>query len=454
LITIAVPIEQIFSAKGPLKAALQIDSEENFRAFLQGKTFFPFWKELYFDYVLPEQQAAQREKRSRTRGPALKDVQIVLMHGEKGGAMKYSAMAPNKENWTASDHLARFLYLVRFMNTKNRDGIFYGKNIAESKMDALVWSLQMLLVKEHQPSRINRAGGGVALVGKLTDESSIPDTFTGSPAKRQHKGTASGEVKKAKSSTPHTPARRGKTAAKETPRSDDESHPDLANDDGDNEDIEQTVESTPKAWTQEVLTPKRRLKLTRSSDVQDLNDPYWKDRLVRRALFKAKRAEVEKDSDEHVESGSDTSNGDAEDLKELNIFDEAQYLDADSINWQHEMDSEEPSALIIPTEASIKSFQKQQSWFDNVLYQRENHAEACKHLDIPNPDIPRMKGMRPSVVLKFWQAVAIYALLLFEAKHHLRGAIIGDVVGLGKTWVVIGYLLAVCKTRDNLPPCG
>ena len=48
-----------------------------------------------------------------------------------------------------------------------------------------------------------------------------------------------------------------------------------------------------------------------------------------------------------------------------------------------------------------------------------------------------------SAQFQFWQVVAVKAILDFMKDDHIRGCILADVVGLGKTWVVVGYMLWV-----------
>src|SRR5436190_19849208 len=96
-------------------------------------------------------------------------------------------------------------------------------------------------------------------------------------------------------------------------------------------------------------------------------------------------------------------------------------------------DSAAPSLLMIPTQEAVDKFHEQQKELDNIRYQRENHLEACKELGIPNPDVPRIPGMRPSIKLMGWQPVAVNAIKDFRVKRGLRGALLSDAVGLGKT---------------------
>ena len=92
---------------------------------------------------------------------------------------------------------------------------------------------------------------------------------------------------------------------------------------------------------------------------------------------------------------------------------------------------------------SAKQFDEQQKWFDNILYQREDHKQACRNLRIASSKVPRVPGMHRSTRLQGWQPVAVNAIDQLRKQGKARGCIIADVVGVGKTWVVIAYLLRV-----------
>ncbi|KAL3453853.1 hypothetical protein BJX65DRAFT_78800 [Aspergillus insuetus] len=82
-------------------------------------------------------------------------------------------------------------------------------------------------------------------------------------------------------------------------------------------------------------------------------------------------------------------------------------------------------------------------WLDNVDFQRDNHVEACHALGITNPERPKIRGMNPSATLKPWQPVAIHAITQFMQNPMLKGCILADGVGVGKTWETIGLILHV-----------
>ncbi|KAI9931086.1 hypothetical protein MW887_010743 [Aspergillus wentii] len=51
--------------------------------------------------------------------------------------------------------------------------------------------------------------------------------------------------------------------------------------------------------------------------------------------------------------------------------------------------------------------------------------------------------MNCPTLLKFWQPVAIAAIIEIRDKTYLSGAVLGDPVGLGKTWEAVGVILHV-----------
>ncbi|OJD22328.1 hypothetical protein ACJ73_06325 [Blastomyces percursus] len=84
---------------------------------------------------------------------------------------------------------------------------------------------------------------------------------------------------------------------------------------------------------------------------------------------------------------------------------------------------------------SIAKFYKIQTFLDNPVYQPQDNERACRELQIPNPKLPRVKGMRCHLSLKFWQPVAVQAIRDFGASKNVKGCIESDVMRLGKTWV-------------------
>lgn len=91
------------------------------------------------------------------------------------------------------------------------------------------------------------------------------------------------------------------------------------------------------------------------------------------------------------------------------------------------------------TEEDQREFERQEEWLDNVEYQREDAAKSCELLQIPwrgEDTVYRMPGIPISAQLRFWQPVAIKAMIGFQADRRIRACVLGGIMGLGKTWRV------------------
>lgn len=54
-----------------------------------------------------------------------------------------------------------------------------------------------------------------------------------------------------------------------------------------------------------------------------------------------------------------------------------------------------------------------------------------------------MSSMIRTATFKHWQPVAIAAMHEILQRDYLHGVVLGDTVGLGKTWEAVGFLLHV-----------
>lgn len=91
------------------------------------------------------------------------------------------------------------------------------------------------------------------------------------------------------------------------------------------------------------------------------------------------------------------------------------------------------------TAEEIARHKTHEAWLNNPAFQRQGHAAACQDLGLSETN-SRFPGMAPSASFKFWQVVAVAALLEIEQESLYRGGIEADAVGIGKTWVAIGIM--------------
>ncbi|KAH0557042.1 hypothetical protein GP486_005170 [Trichoglossum hirsutum] len=97
------------------------------------------------------------------------------------------------------------------------------------------------------------------------------------------------------------------------------------------------------------------------------------------------------------------------------------------------------------TAKEMSTFKDQGEWLDNTKLQREDEEEAYTGLGITDRSHPHIAGMSRRMILKFWQVVAVWALYKFHI-GWLKGGVLADAVGLGKTIVA----LALVQFKYNL----
>jgi SNF2 family DNA or RNA helicase len=91
------------------------------------------------------------------------------------------------------------------------------------------------------------------------------------------------------------------------------------------------------------------------------------------------------------------------------------------------------------TEKEKKIFEAQEKWLDNTKLQREDEEETYIGLGINSRSRPHIEGMSRTTILKFWQVVAIWGLHKFHL-GWLKGGLLADAVGLGKTIVILAHI--------------
>jgi hypothetical protein len=85
------------------------------------------------------------------------------------------------------------------------------------------------------------------------------------------------------------------------------------------------------------------------------------------------------------------------------------------------------------TQADIDQSRFQDELMDNIDLQPDQLLRACDQLGIKDLRALRIKGMRANRQLKYWQVTAVERLEQFMRDRRLRGAMLCDNVGLGKT---------------------
>ncbi|RHZ60711.1 5'/3'-nucleotidase SurE [Aspergillus thermomutatus] len=76
-------------------------------------------------------------------------------------------------------------------------------------------------------------------------------------------------------------------------------------------------------------------------------------------------------------------------------------------------------SLIVSTEETLEQFRQHQKVFDNIAYQRDDHEQACKQLNIKNPQNPRMRSMNRMIKLNWTTGTTRTPPLVAPGKHSL-----------------------------------
>lgn len=106
------------------------------------------------------------ESKEYKRGQNLAAIKRRILLGEVGGRRKYSAPYREKDGWGEAEHLACFLFWVKYENEVDRDGMFFYKPwMPDNQKYAIVWGLLNWIREIHSPSRISLPGGGTAIFG-------------------------------------------------------------------------------------------------------------------------------------------------------------------------------------------------------------------------------------------------------------------------------------------------
>ncbi|KAI9035126.1 uncharacterized protein KD926_004495 [Aspergillus affinis] len=157
-----------------------------------------------------------------------------------------------------------------------------------------------------------------------------------------------------------------------------------------------------KAWTQEHK--------------EKVIEPYWQFHLIELCL----RLIEEELAEEPAPDASDTGNTKLP--HKDNMQDEADEI---SITlFKVLMATAGPYSIYYPT--GQKEAYKDTPDGRVTLSQCENHEEACEALNISNPDVPKYPAIRINTSFRFWQPVAIYAIVQFRENPLLSGCILAD----------------------------
>ena len=434
-------VAMLYKQTQKLCDALGFTSIQEMRNFIDGPRFRPLFQQYAEMCIYPQQKRAFQAGVSRGRGLTMETIEKRMLAGERPGSTKYSEAVPDKSTWDSADYCAFMIYHLKKDNLKNVNGLFYNKGLNDAQILDRLWGLVKHEEWKHAPSQQNKRKdppkGSQPSAEQPAQPTAGPSQQSGQPTAEpgldmsgietvdMTTGDTEDEFMDIDAFTETVSSFGTEITFKDVP--------------GDDSRRPQTIEEELEEDMQELslgsavtLTNAERMREENDCPTPNLQYRFWQCWLIDSLIEARNDVGAMRQAINYVSNLDRVANAESQDwMKEM-----VHRISEDSIIFQPH------------TEESAKAFDIQQEYFDNVEYQREDLAGACAVLGIvwKNEDtVYRMPGMALSQTLQYWQPVATKALIDFYMDPHIRGCVLGDVMGLGKTWVVVCYLLWVCN---------
>lgn len=413
------------------KELTKLMSEEPFT------TMFQLINEKVFE---PARQQAIRTMKPRPRMMDLKTVVAGLDAGESHGNQRYSNPQPGEQDrWSDLDHHANFLHQMRTQFYKRRGGFLFGRSLNDDEANQRIWLILKRADANLAPSRQKRQAEKAKrqLRGLENDTPGRSRTKAASNRSKDVVGKAS-----------------GKAALDNDPMLD--SIVDSVND-GDNADDESDVEvlvedmavddNTFRATAEDPAYVSGQMRAELPDD--DVSTPnysyrYWQYHHMR-ALTINYHSAVE--AAERI-----NTNIAADKLNDIGLEEGLATAQADEDQEADDVDTD----IVCMGEATpteLVNAERLSRLLSNSKYQRDNLKQSLNALRIQDRRFPRLPGQSLGCPLRWWQIVGANAIATARRQRKMRGMILADIVGLGKTFQVAAYMLHVSYRSPSFIMC-
>jgi hypothetical protein len=415
------------------------------KEWVRTRMFKPFFLRYLLEGTIP---AASLNKRA---GSLTTIVELIEKAGNSGDD-RYTTPFPNTSAWTIDDHTARCLNQLLQTNCGSSEGLFFMQATSRDEMEHILWKILQLAKADCAPSRLPKQGR--ALLALTTLEWDQVQAAAQAAAQQTTQETSSTPTDTAIDAPDpeNDPEMQGNLP--EGNQDDQLKHTSATGIDlRDGTDAREAGPAERKrgSWKETEVLPLSRRHLKMQSPTFDVEEPFWQFEMITTLLRATKGVAAAQDAtpikhmapkiekDAVIEGGHKSKILTPFATMVQTVTMQSAYRRAQELDTWHpdprQLESEEGNTtpLIAPTKESLYLAMEHSKRLDNTDFQRENHAEACQALGITNPERPKIQGMNPSAILKPWQPVAIHAITQFMKNPLLKGCILADGVGLGKT---------------------
>jgi hypothetical protein len=423
-----------------LSAHLEFKSSNAFLEWFQGDRWDALFQPFFEAVIRPEQDAAKESGSQRVPGPRWAAVEISMQDAITEGEMKYGHGKSYTEFDNKVEQYAYFLTRIIDINSTHRQGLFWRKHmLSEHEKFCCMWEVLMVAMSRMAPA-FQKKREKAAAKRKSKRE-------TKRDAKRQKTGSKKAFPEKAEGSSPNTSEKDSLPNDDSAASTDVEVESELegntpveAINEADLADLSDTV-TTPQAKrlikemreghtgddAKQLVYSVRQKLFMDAPESPDLTYAWHKDVLIRKVL---KLFGSESNHDTEIDPD------DEEFLQSLNIEDEVLRKSFLRNDWEDTMPFQ------VATEADKETYLMNELAQDNKRFQPQGLKQYAKRLRL-DPDHPRIECMPMNTPFKFWQVPAIGHLV--HLSKSLEGALLCDVMGLGKTYVLVGYILYVSE---------
>jgi hypothetical protein len=411
---------------------------------MENEPFTSIFKAIDEAVFQPAREVSLRTQKPRPRMFDLKTVVQTLSAGECHGNQKFSnPQSGEQDGWSPVDHHANFLYKMRQTFYFRRGGFLFGRGLTEDMANQRIWLILKRADAHNAPSR-------VAKRKKEAHQRHLKGLENDTPGKRRSRA---GKKTSRKPSDKNLSGASGDALPADSDDDYDEDELDMV----DPQSIIEDMAVSPTTFDvgdndDNHVRGSMKLELPHEfRQVANYKYRYWQYAHMRQltktyheALAVAERLQSGLDNAAAARmDGLGMADGWAQAVEDDATKDNATKEDNDA---EEDLDGADDIVCMgQPTVKDLESLAKLSKLMDNPKYQRDNIKESMRNLRIKDRRKPRLFRQSLSTPLRWWQLVGINAIV--DARKHgkMRGMMLADIVGLGKTFQLAGYMLHVSR---------